>query len=369
MQAALALPILVVPARAGAVETGEVGVTLLGYKERGLIKVVEPIVWAQAQVAEVWDVRASAAVDIVTGASPELVTNVSGRPVQVITGASVRDRRTTWDARVSRRIGDMTLGVTRAVSDERDYRSRAYGLEAKLDLNLRATTLAVAYGRSSDRIGSGDDALLDEPRDTREYLIGVTHALSTTAIAQTTLQWSRGEGWYNDPYKHTLTFHPDGGVPSFALDVRPSERNAFAWITRYRQHLPTLNGTAQLEYRFYRDDWNIRSHSVDVAWSHTVNERWSLRPSLRYYVQSKARFYSPLVPRPAPSVHSSDQRLAAFGGLSPSLRATLRLDDAWKIEGTLGYVHNAARFHPSGGSESFETLRAYYGIVGISRTF
>jgi hypothetical protein len=42
-------------------------------------------------------------VDIVTGASPELVTNVSGKPVQVITGASVDDRRTIWDLKVSKR--------------------------------------------------------------------------------------------------------------------------------------------------------------------------------------------------------------------------------------------------------------------------
>jgi hypothetical protein len=52
----------------------------------------------------------SAAVDIVTGASPELITNVSGKPVQVITGASVDDRRTIWDLKVSKRVGDWTLG-------------------------------------------------------------------------------------------------------------------------------------------------------------------------------------------------------------------------------------------------------------------
>jgi len=39
LKAALALPILTLPARAGAIETGEVGFTLLGYKERGLMKV------------------------------------------------------------------------------------------------------------------------------------------------------------------------------------------------------------------------------------------------------------------------------------------------------------------------------------------
>jgi len=369
MQAALALPILVVPARAGALEGGEIGLTVLGYRERGLIRVVEPILWGQAQVAQHWEVRASAAVDIVTGASPELVSNVSGRPVQTITGASVSDRRTTWDVKVARRFGEVTLGIGRAVSDENDYRSRAHGVEAKMDLNARATTVTAAYGRSADRVRSSVDATLDAPRDTHEYLLGLTQVLSPVALVQTTLQCSRGKGWYNDPYKLTRTFYADGDAPSFAFDTRPSHRDSIAWITRYRHHVARARGTAQLDYRFYRDDWGIRAHTLEAAWSQSLGERWTLRPALRYYVQSRADFYTPVIPRPAPDVLSSDQRLAAFGGISPSLRATLQLDDGWKVEGTVGYVHNAARWRPGGGSESFETLRAVYGILGVSRAF
>ena len=368
MQAALALPIFTASARAGPIDQGEVGLTFLGYKERGLMKISEPIAWGHAQIAENWEVRASAAVDIVTGASPELVSNVTGRPVQTVTGASVSDRRTTWDVKVSRRIGEATLGVSRAVSNEEDYRSRAFGLEAKLDLDERNSTINVAYGQSADRVRSADDPALDEPRDTREYLVGWTQVLSPLALVQTTLQWSRGRGWYNDPYKHTLTFYPDD-APAFALDTRPSHRNSLAWITRYRRHLPAAHATLQADYRFYRDDWGIRSHTLEVAWSQSAGERWSLRPALRLYSQSRADFYSPLIPRPAPAILSSDQRLAAFGGISPSLRATLQLDGGWRLEGTVGYVHNAANLRWGAGSESFETLRAYYGIAGVSRAF
>ena len=55
MRAALALPILAVPAKAGAAEVGEVGFALLGYKERGLMKVSEPVLWGRVEFAEVWD--------------------------------------------------------------------------------------------------------------------------------------------------------------------------------------------------------------------------------------------------------------------------------------------------------------------------
>jgi len=69
MQAALALPILAVCAKAGAAEVGEIGISTLGYKERGLMRVIEPVLWGRAQIAEVWEVQASAAVEFMSGAS------------------------------------------------------------------------------------------------------------------------------------------------------------------------------------------------------------------------------------------------------------------------------------------------------------
>jgi hypothetical protein len=91
---------------------------------------------------------------------------------------------------------------------------------------------------------------------------------------------------------------------------------------------------------------------------------------LRYYTQTAASFYSPVIPQPQPEFLSSDQRLAAFGGLSPSLRAIVRFGDGTRIEGTVGYVHNSRAFHfGGGGSEAFTSLRATYGLVTISHEF
>jgi hypothetical protein len=370
MGAALALPILVVPARAGAVEVGEVGVAVLGYKERGLMKITEPILWGRATIADVWEVQASAAVDIITGASAQLVSNATGRPVQTITGASISDRRTTGDVKVARRFGEFTLAVSRAISKEEDYRSHAFGVEARLDLDQRNTTLAAGFGKSNDRVGSADNLELDERRDTREYLVGVTRVLSPLALVQSTVSVARGKGWYNDPYKLTLTFFPEPQLPALVADLRPDHRSTLAWLTRYRQHFPGAGGTLQADYRFYRDDWGIRAHTLDVAWQQALGERWALRPGIRYYTQDAADFYSPLAPGPQPVVHSSDQRLAAFGGLSPSLRAIYTFAGGTRVEATAGYIHNAASLRLGGSkSSAFETLRAVYGILSVTHPF
>ncbi|HYC36360.1 MAG TPA: DUF3570 domain-containing protein [Usitatibacter sp.] len=371
MQAALALPILVVPARAGAAEVGEVGIAVLGYKERGLIKVTEPIIWAKGRFAEVWEVSGSVAVDIVSGASPQLVSNATGQPMQTITGASVTDRRKIWDAKVSRRFDDTTLAASRNVSREEDYLSHAFGIEVRHDFNQRNTTLVAGYGRSNDRIRSSDDPLLDEGRDTREYMVGLVQVLSPVAVVQSTLVATRGEGWYNDPYKQTLTFYPSGSPPfAFSGDLRPSSRDTVAWLTRYRRHFPGSAGTLHADYRYFHDDWGIRAHTLEVGWVQSFGARWSLRPALRYYTQTAADFYSPLVPRPQPALISSDQRLAAFGGLSPSLKATLRLESGTTFEATAGYVYNSRSMRVGGeGSPAFQPLRAYYGVVSIVHEF
>jgi hypothetical protein len=368
--AAFALPILALPVKAGAAEVGEVGFTLLGYKERGLMNITEPLLWGRAEFLESWEVRASLAVDIISGASPQLVSNASGKPVQTITGASIEDHRGTGDVKVTKRFGDFSLGVSGAYSKEEDYKSKAFGIEGRADLNQRNTTLIAGFAQSKDRVGSSDDPRLDEPRDTKEYLVGITQVLSATALVSSTIAFSRGRGWYNDPYKLTFTFFPSG-PPIIVPDLRPDHRNSAAWLTRFRNHFPAVGGTLQADYRFFTDDWGIRAHTLEVAWQQAIDARWSVRPSLRYYTQNAADFYSPVVPsRPPPPVHSSDQRLAAFGGLSPSLRGILHLDDKLTIEATVGYVYNAHNLRFGGsGSDAFETLRAYYAIVGITRAF
>ena len=368
--AALALPIAIVPARAGAAEVGEVGLTLLGYKERGLMKITEPILWGQATIAEVWEVSGSAAIDIITGASPQLVTNLDGKPVQTVSGASISDRRTTWDVKVGRRFGDYTFSASRAESHEEDYISHAFGLEARWDLNSKLTTLTAAFGRSNDRVRSSDDPSLDEHRGTDQYLVGISQVITPVSAVQSTLTYSRGQGWYNDPYKFTLTFYPDGSPPAFMPDRRPSQRDAWAWTTRYRHHFASARNTLQAEYRFYHDDWGIDAHTLEVALHHDFDEKLALRPALRYYTQSAADFYSPVIPQPQPTILSSDQRLGAFGGLSPSLRAIYRFANGMRVEGTAGYVYNARALHFGGsGSEAFTTLRATYGLVTISHEF
>jgi hypothetical protein len=189
-------------------------------------------------------------------------------------------------------------------------------------------------------------------------------------VIQASVLASRGKGFYDDPYKFTLTFYPDGSLPALAADRRPDRRESLAFLVRYRHHFPAASASLQADYRFYRDDWGIRSHALEVGWSRDLGPEWTLRPALRYATQGAADFYSPTVPRPQPDILSSDQRLAAFGSFSPSLRIERRFDSGLSVEATAGLYRNSASYRVGGGgSPAFETLRAWYLVAGFTQPF
>ena len=76
---------------------------------------------------------------------------------------------------------------------------------------------------------------IHESRVTREYLLGVTQIVSRTAAIQSTVTRSRGQGWYNDPYRYTLTAYP----PSVGGAQLLMHRLASELTTRHRVRVVT----------------------------------------------------------------------------------------------------------------------------------
>ena len=157
MAAAAALPIVMLPvtSHAQVEEKGSnfsllpigatMGMRVLSYRESGArMKVTEPVLWLKTPVTADWEVSLSGTLDIVSGASPEIVSNRTGTPVQILSGASgpITDRRKAGDLAVKRKFGDNTFGVSRSLSAEKDYTSYAAGANATFDFNERNTTLA-----------------------------------------------------------------------------------------------------------------------------------------------------------------------------------------------------------------------------------
>ncbi|MCA3043646.1 MAG: DUF3570 domain-containing protein [Rhodocyclaceae bacterium] len=391
--AAMALPIVAIPVVVNAQTTGQsnaqpstsssllpagavVGVRSLWYREDGdRMKVTEPVVWMKTPIGEQWEIGGSATVDMVSGASPIITSNATGKPAQIYTGASITDRRKAYDANVTRKYGELnenTVGVSFARSDEKDYESKAYGLNTTFDFNERNTTLALGIGSRNDRVMSVTDRTLNRARDAKEVLVGVTQIIDRRTLVQSNLVYTKLTGYLNDPYKLTFSLYRDGLSPRIASvrDSRPESRSQIAWLTRGKRALTGMDAVVSAEYRFYRDDWGIRSHTLAGTWLQTINETWQVEGGLRYYSQSQADFYRrEITQRPIPTISSSDQRLAGFGAFEPSIKVIAKVGDHVSVDLSFSRYMQRGTWKLGGSQGEYDPLSARLINAGLLYRF
>lgn len=367
--AALALPVLALPVQAGQLEAARGGIKFLSYVEQDRMEASAPLLWAEAPIGENFDVAAAVTVDSISGASPQYVTNRSGKPVHTLTSASIRDERRAADVKLTGHFDEGSLGLSASSSSEHDYLSQSVSADLRLDFNDKNTTLALGVGNTNDRIGSATQPSLDEPRTTRDYMVGVTQLLTPVSLIQSNLTYSDGNGYFNDPYKFTLSYLFNSRIPIMHRDTRPDGRHSAAWLTRYRHYLPYFHTALLADYRYYRDNWGIRAHTLDLGLTREIAPGLKAVPSLRYYTQSPARFYADSFAT-AGGLGSSDARLSGFGAVTASLKLIYEVNARTSIDASIAYYRQDAAWRLDGdGSDAFPILDARFVMIGLSRVF
>lgn len=258
-----------------------------------------------------------------SGATPWFVEpGPGGEPLQVMSGATVEDRRTDILLRGNYHYDTGRTGLTGGVSWENDYLAINAGLGGERHFNDENTTLGGGLGLSFDRItptGGGSPQFPTRPEEERKrsYSLNgaLTQILTRNTIAQTGLTYQFQNGYLSDPYKLVSV------AGSNLADSRPPRRHQLSWLTRLRQHVPRVDGSLHFDYRLYWDSWAVTSHTFELAWYQTLFERFQLVPAVRYYSQSGADFYAPYFSQlPSDGFASSDYRLSPYGALSYSVR-------------------------------------------------
>jgi Protein of unknown function (DUF3570) len=360
MAAALALP-GILPATAVAQLAPDPGLIALKYLDYrdwqpggDRIRVRTPSFYARKPLSDSLQAEGSIVYDSISGASPLYHNTLSGA-----SRLGVTDYRTAGNAKLTKYFDQVAVGVGAAVSSERDYLSRALSLDVRVSSDDRNRTFAFGVGGASDRINSTNGVAEGKERHTLDLLVGITQALSPEAIVQSTVTYSPGHGYYSDPYK--------------AIDVRPDQRRIFAWLTRYNQHLPWLDATINLSYRYLHDSFGSSSHAAEFAWNQPLPDGWSVVPNLRYYTQSAADFYfDPPFPHGfvLGQSYSADTRLSAFGALTSGVSIVKRLPDGWSFDVQLDFYRQRSDWRLGGnGSPGLEPFSARWIQTGVSKTF
>jgi hypothetical protein len=355
-----AAALAVVPAAAQAVSAPDAVTTEVSYlsyrdydSNHDRMSVRSPTLWLQTPLGTNNSLEASATLDSMSGASPQYLNTLSGASHE-----GIHDRRKQGDLKVRHYFDRVVIGAGIAYSDENDYLSKAASADVAWYSSDQNTTVSAGVGQSHDRIAATDRDYVHGRRQTTDFLLGVTRVLTPLSIVQSTLTYSHGGGDYSDHYK--------------PLDQRPDSRHELAWLTRFRQWIPATGAALHLDYRYYRDSWDVHAHSLEASLYQPLGEKWEVRPSLRYYTQSEAKFFSsrfPPIDFDVPA-YSTDGRLSAFGAITAGLKVSHQWSPDTRIDLLMERYEQRTGLHWGGnGSPVIAPVQARWVSVGLVHTF
>lgn len=299
------------------------------------VTAVEPIVALHKDMGGDRTLGLKLTLDSLTGASPNgaLAANVA----QTFTGPSgngnytaakgetpldteFKDTRAafgiSWEQPLGKR-NRINLGAT--LSNEYDFTSAALNAALARDYNNKNTTLSLGINLESDSIsavGGIPDPLTSlavgqnpehkssgsESKTVTDLLIGVSQVMNRHWLTQVNLSIGSSSGYHNDPYKVLSVLKADGSLadnpatsgPSlgskwYLYDSRPDSRSRQSLYWGNKIHL--TEDVIDASYRYYSDDWGIKSHTLDLRYRYAFAGNMYLEPHVRWYSQTAADFY------------------------------------------------------------------------------
>jgi len=292
------------------------------------------------------------------------------------------------------RLTNLNLGVYGSI--ERDYNSFGANTALTHDFNQRNTTVALRGSISQDDStplggrpipfapmlpplatkpiapGSGTKSITD-------LGLGVTQVLNRSTVLHLNYTYSALRDYLNDPYKILSVVDPVTGDPRptdpYLYESRPDSRTKHAIFARLVHHLG--RDIVHLSYRYFSDDWGIRSQMAEATYRWQFGARQYLQPHLRYYSQNDADFYRRYLVdgQNTPDHASADYRLGKMHTITYGLVYGHRSDTDREWTVRLEYYAQMGEHHPAdaignlANYDLFPTISALIMQVGYSFNF
>lgn len=269
--------------------------------------------------------------DDMSGSSPWFIRpDANGDPLVVMSGATIDDTRYDYTVGAQYFGEKYTVSPNIGYSTEKDYTSVYGGVQVEYEFPNKSTSISGGVSVSFDEIDPTQEAgvvrVNNEDKENYSLFGTINQVINKHTIIQSTLGVSIFDGYLSDPYKQV--FLPTGNLP----DSRPDDRIQYTWSTRLRRYSELLSAALHVDYRFYYDDWNVRSHTLDLGLNKVTESGWAFDSSIRYYSQTQADFYEPFYTQVrADGEYSSDYRLSPYGSIAFRLGLSETIGD-WTIK-------------------------------------
>jgi len=337
------------------------------------VTAVEPIVSLRKDMGGERTLGLKLTLDSLTGASPNGA--IAANEVQTFTGPSgngsydagkgktpldteFKDTRTaiaiSWEQPWGER-NRVSFGGN--ISKEYDFTSAALSTAIARDFNNKNTTLSLGINLETDTIdavGGIPDPLTSlkvgqnpehksggtENKTVNDFLLGVTQVMNRHWLTQLNLSVGSSSGYHSDPYKILSVLNTDGSLATnpedanskwYLYDSRPDSRSRQSLYWGNKIHL--TEDVIDISYRYYTDDWGIKSHTLDFRYRYEFGGNMYLEPHVRWYSQTAADFYHLYLNKDmdtssaesAIAYASSDTRLGEFTGTTFGLKYGIEL--------------------------------------------
>ena len=264
-------------------------------EENGRIHVVTQIARGQTEIGAA-RIAVQGTVDTITGATP------TGEPVpagsaQVPLARFPREIRRAATVEFGSSFGRNDWEASLSFSKEPDYVSRAFSVTDLMNFNRKDTVLRFGYAHSDDRV---EPFFFPSPlkKHSDDLIVGVTQILDPVTTVTFNLTSGTVRGYLSDPYKAIVKTvvidpaHPDLMLTQPFPENRPAARDRWIALLGASHFFRPVDGALEVSYRYYRDNWDVASHTMELAWFQHLGPALVLRPDFRFYTQSAANFYA-----------------------------------------------------------------------------
>lgn len=275
------------------------GLEIGAYRDSVGVSVLTPSVHASiASPTGEWAVNGQYLVDMVSAASPDIVTTAS---------PNFKELRQAGALGVKYKPGTFEVSANANISSSNDYLALVGGIHLAKELDEKNLTLLGGYSYGHDTIGRTDTPfdVFSRKLDYHGINVGVAKLLNPAAVLTITGDAVIERGDQSKPYRYVPVFLPTtsvqlprGASPDQVADARsqarpleqlPLQRDRYAVTGRLAWRFTST--TLRVEERAYIDTWGMHASTTDGKYVIDVFDRLAVWPHLRFHMQDGVSFW------------------------------------------------------------------------------
>ncbi len=338
-----------------------VSVEYMGYdKESGRTTISTPSIEINKDFGADYTANLSVMHDSVSGATPIYHDSSSGASAKIPEGTIYKndieysdvdyeDERTAVTLSLTKRFesrDELTIGGN--YSKEHDYESKEMSVEylhyldssknqsISIGTSYQKNDVSVYCSLNTDECDSSSGASEKvKTLDVFSAEIGFTQVIDKTSQLKSSLFYINEDGYLSNPYMRVVRDYNRN--PKLTQEEKPDSRKAYGALVQYSKALSDRLTTVS-SYRFYSDDWEINSHTLNGELYYEFNDKLTTGVGLRYYTQSEAKFYNASADYFTDQTYaSSDRRMSSFDSLNYKLSGDYKISSDISINASLNY--------------------------------